>query len=665
MPLEAPNLDDRRYGDIVDEALRMIPRFAPEWTDRNDSDPGIAITKLFAWMSELTLFRLNRVPEAAYIKFLQMIGVERRTAAAATVELQFLPARADLSETWVPRGTQAAAEADADGPVLFETLAPLAVLGTPLAAIQVWDGFGHSVATPRAQAAGQWFHPFGPRASAGAALMLGFGGPAALTAGPLDLYVRIRDTGAPPAPVSRDDPSAEAAPPPPATLVWEYWDLAQWQSLTVLRDDTAALTRSGHVVLRGPGGGARLAILGDVPAGHYWLRCRVVAGDWERAPALDAVLINCATAIQASSYADEVIGRSDGNPGQRFVLANRPVLALPQPERIDTAEGRHVTVGMLQLEIDEGSGFVAWQQVADFHASGPDDPHFTLNPATAEVVLGDGERGRIPAVFKPAGARGNIVARRYTSGGGRRGNLPAGSIVSLQGTSPGLSGVLNPYPATGGAQEETTDAAKTRAAFEIGANGRAVTAEDFELRALETGVRRAKALARAHPRYPGVAIPGSVTVIVVPDADRPDPMPSAATLAAVAAHLDTTRLITTEVHVVPPTYNTVSVEAEILVRRTAAPETVRAALEARLDAFLHPLTGGADGSGWPFGGDIFFSDLYRIVIETDGVARIVDGQLGIHVNGELAPYCRDVAICAGELVHAVPHALALFVEGGR
>ncbi|KRC81831.1 putative baseplate assembly protein [Sphingomonas sp. Root241] len=663
MPLEAPDLDDRRYGEIVEEALQLIPRFAPEWTDRNDSDPGVAIVKLFAWMTELTLFRLNQVPERAYVKFLQMVGIERRAAAAARVELQFTPARSDVSEIWVPQGTQIAAAADDAGPVLFETLAPLAVLGTALAAIQVHDGFGFSIATPRAAAEGQWFYPFGPRANADAALMMGFAGPATVTAGPIDFYVRLRDTGGPPAPVSRIDPAEPQALPPPAKLVWEYWDLAQWQPLALLRDDTGGFTRSGHIVVRGPGVGARLAVLGDVTEPRYWLRCRVIESGWERAPALDAVLINMTAAIQASGFADEVVGRSDASPNQRFALANRPILALDTPERIVTADDRTVERISVLLEVDEGSGFLAWQEVPDFHASGATDPHFTLNRTTGEIGFGDGIQGRIPASFLPPGMRGNIVARRYLSGGGRRGNLPAGTITAIQSFLPGISTAANPYPTTGGAQEETTASAKRRAAAEIAANGRAVTAADFELRALETGVRRAKALALAHPRYPGVVIPGSVTVIVVPDGDVPNPMPSATTLEAVAKHLDRTRLITTEVHVVAPTYNTVSVEADLLIRRTANPETVRAALEARLNAFLHPLTGGADGEGWPFGGDIYFSDLYRLVIETPDVARIVDGQLGIRVNGELAPFCRDVTICPGELVHAVPHKLALFAEG--
>ena len=62
MALPAPNLDDRTFQDIVDEAKRLIPRYTPEWTNHNLSDPGVALIELFAWMSEMVLYRVNRCP---------------------------------------------------------------------------------------------------------------------------------------------------------------------------------------------------------------------------------------------------------------------------------------------------------------------------------------------------------------------------------------------------------------------------------------------------------------------------------------------------------------------------------------------------------------------------------------------------------------------------
>lgn len=666
MPLEAPNLDNRRFQDIVEEATALIPRWTPEWTDRNDSDPGMAISKMFAWMTELTLFRLNQVPERNYIKFLQMIGVERLPAAAALTELQFTTARDDVSESYVPEGTQVSAAADAEGPVVFETTRPLTLLGAALAAVQVFDGLGHEVVTTKATAAGQSFYPFGQRAREGSALMIGLASRAPLTSGDIDLYVRIAPTGAP-----RPQPGRDAfepfdrkikALPPPARVHWEYWDLVQWQPLTLLQDDTRAFTRTGHVVLRGPGGSARKAKLGDVAAQLYWLRCRVETPQWDRSPSLDAVLINCVPATQASLQTGEVLGLSTGRPNQSFALSARPVLANATPDIATGEDGGRIEITSLRLEVDEGQGPQVWQEVPDFYASGPTDPHFTLNRTTAVVGFGDNVNGRIPLAFVPPSGRGNIVARTYHSGGGRRGNVAAGALSTIQTYLPGASAVTNPYAAEGGAEEETVAAAKLRAAAQVRSNARAVTPADFEVRALEAGVRRAHALALAHPRYPGVRIPGAVTVIVVPDGDAPNPMPGEATLAAVAAYLDTARLMTTEVHVVAPKYRLIRIQADLTCRRNADFSLVRAAVERRLNAYLHPLTGGRDGLGWPFGGEVYFSDIYRLILDTPDVERIEDGQLVIRCDGEAQPFCRDVALCPGELVWSDGHDINLLAE---
>jgi predicted phage baseplate assembly protein len=668
MPLAAPELDDRRFADLVAEIRTLIPRYAPEWTDHNDSDPGMAIAKLFAWSTELTLWRLNQVPERAYIKFLQMVGVERRPASASRTEISFAPARTDVPEIFVPQGTQVAAPADAEGPIIFETIRPLAVLGATLAAVQSFDGFGYSVDTTKAQTGGQWFYPFGANTRDGAALMLGFASQVSLTSGTIDLAVRIAKDKKAPAPLACEGPTEGlAAIPAPANLSWEYWDLVRWQPLVLLRDETQCLLKDGHITLRGPGAACRLAKLGDVTAPLYWLRCRLEAPNYERAPRLDAVIINTVPAMQAATNRDEIVGASNGRPDQSFGLAGRPVLPAVEEEWVDGAYGRRVQITSLTLEIDEGQGFAAWQEVDDFYASGPSDPHYVLNRNLGAIQFGDGVHGRIPLAYEPPGLSGNIVARHYLIGGGRRGMLAAATVTEIQTFLPGIESATNPFPAEGGSQEESVAATKLRAAAEIKSNCRAVTCEDFEVRALEAGVMRAKALPLTHPRYPGAKIPGAVTVIVVPDGDVANPMPNSTTLATVCAHLDKYRLMTTEVHVRAPVYRLIRVGADVLAARNADFADVRRTLETRLSGFLHPLTGGPDGLGWPFGGTVFFSDIYRLILETQGVLRIADGQLTMSIDGDAAPFCRDIPLCPGELVYAEGHDLNILAaqDGGR
>src|SRR5262245_62148443 len=130
--IPSPKLDDRTYADIVAEAMRLIPRYCPDWTNHNASDPGITLVELTAWMTELILYRLNRVPEKNYLAFLALIGVRLRSPQPAHTLLTF-----DLVENaerqTVREGTQIATPQAADeDTVMFETERDLLVTGVKL-----------------------------------------------------------------------------------------------------------------------------------------------------------------------------------------------------------------------------------------------------------------------------------------------------------------------------------------------------------------------------------------------------------------------------------------------------------------------------------------------------------------------------------------------------
>ena len=74
MPITLPNLDDRRYADLVEESRALIPTYAPEWTDHNEVDPGITLIELFAYLSEMLLYRLNRVTDDNRYAFLKLLN---------------------------------------------------------------------------------------------------------------------------------------------------------------------------------------------------------------------------------------------------------------------------------------------------------------------------------------------------------------------------------------------------------------------------------------------------------------------------------------------------------------------------------------------------------------------------------------------------------------
>ena len=145
----------------------------------------------------------------------------------------------------------------------------------------------------------------------------------------------------------------------------------------------------------------------------------------------------------------------------------------------------------------------------------------------------------------------------------------------------------------GGQDEETLAAAKERAPAAIRSRCRAVTADDFEVFATQAAdIARAKAMPLAHPDFPGVQVPGVITVVVVPRSDSPKPVPSEGTLRTVCAYLDQRRLLTAEVYVAPPTYQQVSVTDRRHGVDTADLAQVQRDMDAALLAYFHPLTGG-------------------------------------------------------------------------
>ncbi len=130
-----PRLDDRRYEDLREELLRRIPVHAPEWSDHNAADPGIALLELFADMGASLLERFNRVPEAARLAFLQLLGLAPRPARVATAVVKLALPRGEAKPVLVPRSPFEPRLRVAAGPVAFEASEEISVLPVEL---QTW-----------------------------------------------------------------------------------------------------------------------------------------------------------------------------------------------------------------------------------------------------------------------------------------------------------------------------------------------------------------------------------------------------------------------------------------------------------------------------------------------------------------------------------------------
>jgi predicted phage baseplate assembly protein len=539
---------------------------------------------------------------------------------------------------------------------VFETERALIALTARLDAVQLDSGFATSDVSAANADAQTGFMPFGQTARIGASLMLGFDSTLDFPSGPIDLTFWLK------APRSRMPLYADCTTTtaPPATLAWEYWNGKEWQPLDLLKDETAAFSRSGHVTLlapapKAPTGRLERAALGTIAAPRYWIRGRLVSGAYQRAPQLLAVRTNTVPALQAQTVDAEVLGRATGLDDQVVTLANRPVLD-----------------GTLVLVVDEGRGEERWEERADFFASGPDDKHYVLNRSTGEIRFGRGKELRVPIANpnRPA----NVIALSYRFGGGTAGNVGPGLVSNVRAGVAGLDAgeVQNLMAAYGGADEETLDEARNRAAQTLKSRERAVSLEDFELHARAAGdVARAKALPLFHPLFAGVEVPGVLSVIVVPNSaeadplDDPAPLPTEATLRNVCAYLEPRRLATVELYALAPSYSEVVVGATLVCRSTVDLAAVKQQALVMLARYFHPLIGGDDatldasGSGWPFGGDIVYSALVQRLM-LPGVRRVNDVE--ITLDRKLQPACSDVPIAAHALLKSGAHVIAVQYE---
>lgn len=654
MPLDdlVPVIDDRTYADLVAEARTRIPRYTPEWTDLNESDPGIALVELFAWMTELLIYRLGKVPQLNYLKFLELMGFELTPASPAVADITF-PVQPTYTQPYVivPLGTQVATQqADDQGPILFETDRALIALQAALDAVQVFEqpSFRDVTAANDLHKAG--FQPFGPRAAVGSALLVGFNSGLPFPEVEIDLAFVTQTKGGDGALACTGGLRPSFAP---ATIAWEYFNAKVWLPLSLIEDETAALTRDGHVRLQAPPAGSLVrATVGqktDTP--RYWLRGRLTQSGYQVPPRLLAVRSNTVSATNAQTVELEILGGSNGRPEQLFTASGKPILA-----------------GTMELAVDQGQGFEVWTEVPDFFGSGRDDKHYVLNRSTGEVRFGDGKRGAIPVAN--ANNPQNVRANRYRTGGGLRGNVDAGQLSALMTGIPGIAAdqVANLLPSGGGSDEESLADAQVRAVGSLRSRDRAVTPGDFETLAVQSGgIARARALPLYHPDFPGIDVPGVVSVIVVPDVPGPAPTPNAATLRAVCACLDARRLLTTEVHVLPPRYAVIRVQADLIVDDSADLAAVQRAASSSLTRYFDPLVGGeastltVDGPGWPFGGGVYYSLVMRRLL-VDGVKRVAN--LTLQLGRDVAAPCTDLALDPDMLLENGDHQINVAYDDG-
>lgn len=470
------------------------------------------------------------------------------------------------------------------------------------------------------------FQPFSAVPDEGAALYLGWNGK--LPNDPISLYVLLADAPAKPTEDRADVEflknyyaDRDAVWEAEQRVVWEYFDGSNWSPLVVM-DGTKNFTVSGFVDFVGPDDHQKTMKFTE---DRWWIRARLEMGGYVKPPRIQRILTNTVEAANVITVRDEILGSSDGTPIQTFAFSHGPLLEgevievkeQDQPAAEDLADLGDDPV-RAEGEGNEAGYWVRWRAVESFFDSGPRSRHYVRNPITGRIQFGDGIKGMMP----PSG-RNNIVARRYQIGGGVRGNVNAMTLTQLTRAIAYIDKCYNAIPAAGGADAETVEEAKARAPQLLKSRDRAVTAEDFETLALRssTGVARAKCL-------PSQKHDGEVQVVIVPRGDEKNLdltkrlVPAPELLRFVKNYLDERRLVGTVLEVLKPGYVEISLKVTLVRRTVGQSERVKREIEDRLRRYLHPLVGGRDGRGWPFGRAVYKTDLAHLVEDVPGVEVI-------------------------------------------
>lgn len=371
-------------------------------------------------------------------------------------------------------------------------------------------------------------------------------------------------------------------------------------------------------------------------------------------------------ACQCIRVREELLGTSNGKPGQAFPLQMQPVLDR-QPEEL------------IEVKLPEGT-IQTWQEVRDFGRSSSDDPHYTIDARTGTVQFGplirgpmrlrqqsydraqfqasvqqaaawfqesnlrertlsplsdpiggetaftERQYGRVP----PPGAEIYMVSYRF--GGGRQGNVQAEKLTILRSSLPYISGVTNYEPARGGADAESLEEAVMRVPQKLRTRECAVTPEDFET--ISKSLPGQKVVRSHCLRESQYSTPGVVRLLIVPQADteridwtqgmNPDRVLSLSDelRQEMNWYLRDRRPLGIKVELQEPEYVGVSVRLGVLLEPRSDRESVRRQILIALYKFLNPIVGGVDGQGWSLGRPVYTSDIISLCQKIPGIRHL-------------------------------------------
>lgn len=407
----------------------------------------------------------------------------------------------------------------------------------------------------------------------------------------------------------------------PTDLAYKYFNGVLWKDITV-EDETDCFQTNGIVNFVCP---SDIKSTLEFERELHWIKVEINKSNWVSCPTLIGIFPNTVRAMNNVTVEDEILGSGNGHSNLTLSFSKKPILGGEVIEikdmRVLSKDEMTSMVSKKQRDLlkkQDGSGkiqeiWVRWHEIKDFALSGPQSRHYILDRANGRITFGDGIRGMIPQ-----NGKNNIIARKYKSGGGKKGDVGAGMITSLQSTIPNIESVTNHIPSSGGSNQETLDHAVERGPYTFKCRNKAITKDDFEWLAYESSqyVARTKCIPDN----------GRINVIVVPNYDSAAPLPDIGLLDVVEKYLNnrTFFLICNRIKVIGPDYKEINVDVKFKPLSTTGSTIVMDKITKRLELYLHPLQGGSSGKGWEFGQDIFISKIAAVIEGIEGVDYVTE-----------------------------------------
>ncbi|MEO1390293.1 MAG: putative baseplate assembly protein [Cyanobacteria bacterium J06634_6] len=642
--LDKPVLDDRSFEDLLEECLLRIPRYCPEWTHHNASDPGITLIELFSWLVHQMLNRFNQVPYRHYIAFLELLGIQLQPPRPAYASLTFYLTKSDpvefarapgLESEWEPKVISKGCEVatvrtETQESIIFTTEKDLVIAHatikhllfsvTPVDLSNLSEKpeqnnlesvFGDSTPTTQISPNQNFLDAVIPDFVESNAPPVNLFRPC--TPGSCFYLVldELEPTGVNDRAFGNQRPNhsrnresrlqgsvlaftfaghpveTTGVDPEHPPLRWQAWDGNAWRN--ILHKDTDDKTRGfsfDWARLRGENAPLPEADVilhlpekwpkRDFGSGYegHWLRCVCLPSGadgqadsfYQRPPEIRSVKVRTlggsVAARECVQIREELLGMSNGKPGQSFQLSHQSILARDSAEYPEE-----------YIEVRRPDGVVEpWEEREHFGDSLEDDCHYTLDsqrgivqfgplirephhlrqrmqkrrqaeawkqpvwvkrtaiapenrldslaiPAVLEAVDRESERqyGRVP----PAGSE--IIMKSYRTGGGSLGNVQAEQLSVLKTAIPYVKQVTNYAPALGGKNADSLEEAMLRVPVILRTRKTALTPEEFENAAQQFALERFTQEQDPYPVHrahcittPRLTRPGEVRLLIVP-----------------------------------------------------------------------------------------------------------------------------------------------------